>query len=60
MLRSGGLKNGDIITSVNGKKVATLPQAIKTWMKVRNKSNIKVAITRKDGSEVVFSYKIVK
>ncbi len=59
-LRSGGLKNGDIITSVNGKKVATLPQAIKTWMQVRNKSNIKVAITRKDGSEVVFQYKIAK
>ena len=60
VLRFGGLKNGDIIRSVNGKKVATLPQAVKTWLAVRNKSKIKVEITRKDGSEIVHHYRIVK
>ena len=60
VLRSGGLLNGDVVTSVNGKKVATLPQAIKTWLAVRNKSNIVVEITRKDGSQVVHNYKIAK
>lgn len=60
VLRSGGLKNGDIIRSVNGKKVATLPAAIRTWMMVRGKSKIEVDILRKDGSEVVFTYQIVK
>lgn len=60
VLRSGGLKNGDIIRTVNGKKINTLPAAIRTWMAVRGKSQVEVDIVRKDGTEVVFTYQIVK
>ena len=58
VLRQGGLKNGDIIHSINGRPVATLAQAVATWMRVRNDRNITVKLTRKNGEAATFQYRI--
>lgn len=60
VLRQGGLKNGDVIHSVNGRPVATLGQAVSTWMRVRNDRNITVKLTRKSGETLTYQYRITR
>jgi PDZ domain-containing secreted protein len=58
VLRQGGLKNGDIVHTVNGEKVTNVPQAFAAYMKVRKADTIKVELTRKDGSQRTHIYKL--
>ncbi|MDQ6951781.1 MAG: type II secretion system protein N [Mariprofundales bacterium] len=41
-----GLKNGDVIRSVNGKPVTTLQQGIELFQKLRNANSVNIDITR--------------
>lgn len=59
VLRAVGLRNKDIILSINDRPVSTLPQAIKTWLALRNESNITVRIRRKGVGPVTHTYRIV-
>jgi len=60
ILRKVGFRNGDIIHSVNGRKVATVPQAVASWLALRKKKDFEVELTRKDGREVTFRYRVIK
>jgi general secretion pathway protein C len=51
-----GIKNGDIVHTVNGEKVTNVPQAFAAYMKVRKADTIKVELTRKDGSQRTLIY----
>ena len=56
VLRQAGLKNGDIIRTVEGKKVSTIPQALATYLAVRNRDDLVVKLTRKTGEELTLHY----
>lgn len=58
MLRQGGLRNGDVITSVNGRRVTSIPAAVATYLALRNDRVIKVEITGKNGKKRVHTYKL--
>ncbi|MFT4975218.1 MAG: hypothetical protein ACI8S6_001105 [Myxococcota bacterium] len=58
VLRQVGLRNKDIILSINDRPVATLPQAIKTWLGLRNERNFTVVIRRKNVGLVTHQYRI--
>lgn len=60
VLRQAGLRNGDIVLSVNDKKVATLIQGIGTWLALRKKQDITVKLRRKSGEELAIRYRITK
>ena len=58
VLRQAGLKNGDVIHAINGRKVTTIPQALKAYTRLRNNRVLKLEVTRKDGSRMHFRYKL--
>lgn len=58
VLRQGGLLNGDVIHTVNGRKVNTVAQGVATWLAVRNDKTIVVELSRKDGSPRTHTYKL--
>lgn len=60
VLRSVGLRNKDVILSINDRPVATLPQAIKTWLALRNERDIVVQIRRKGVGKITHNYRIVR
>jgi len=60
ILRKVGFRNGDIIHSVNGRKIGTVPQAVASWLALRKKQDFKVELTRKDGSKETFRYRVIK
>ncbi|MCB9780857.1 MAG: hypothetical protein H6742_19975 [Alphaproteobacteria bacterium] len=60
VLRQGGMKNGDIVHRVNGRKVNTIAQGVTTWLAVRNDKTIKVEFTRRGGEELTYTYRIKK
>lgn len=59
VLRKVGLRNKDIILSINDRPVATLPQAIKTWLALRNERDFTVVIRRKGVGQVTHTYRVV-
>lgn len=56
-LREAGIRNGDIVNTVNGQTVQTIPQAIRLWFKVRRKQNLVLEITRR-GKPITISYQL--
>lgn len=47
VLHQAGFRNGDVITSVNGKPVTSIPQALSAYRKLRRKRILNVELNRK-------------
>jgi len=56
-LREAGIRNGDIVNTVNGRTVQTIPQAISLWFKVRRKNRIVLEIIRR-GKPMTINYQL--
>ncbi|MCP4808035.1 MAG: PDZ domain-containing protein [Proteobacteria bacterium] len=57
-LHEAGFRNGDVVHSVNGKEITTIPDAMFAYQKVKRRDSLKVAITRKDGSRQKLRYEL--
>ena len=57
VLRQGGLRSGDIVHDINGRRIATVLQAVGAYLALRSEPELKVRITRR-GEPVVLSYTI--
>ena len=57
VITTTGIKNQDIIKSVNNQKIDSYQKALQVFSKVRNQSEIKVSLLR-DGQPLNFSYRI--
>jgi hypothetical protein len=51
VLRQAGLENGDVIQSINGKTVHSIPTAIAAYTKLRSKNVLKLTVSR--GGELI-------
>ena len=56
VLRQGGMQNGDVVRTINGRKVNTIAQGVATWLAVRGQKTITVELTRRNGEELVHTY----
>ena len=56
-LHEAGMRNGDIVNSIDGRTVTTIREAIRLWFKVRRKSRVVLDITRK-GQPLTFTYQL--
>ena len=57
VLRQAGLENGDVIQSINGKTVHSIPTAISAYMKLRSKNVLRLTVSR--GGEILhIKYKL--
>lgn|GEM_PF-2539861 len=56
VFKQGGLRNGDVIHTINGRKVNTIPQGVTTYLAVRNDRRLSVELTRRDGTELTYVY----
>ena len=56
-LREAGIRNGDVVTSVNGKTVQPIPQAITLWWKVRRQTRVVLEILRR-GNPITIVYEL--
>ena len=54
-LREAGIRNGDVVTSVNGSTVQSIPQAITLYWKIRRQSSVVLEIIRR-GTPITISY----
>jgi len=59
ILRQAGFRGGDVVHTVNGHKVTTIANGVKTYAKVRNDRTLKVELTRKNGKSFTLTYKLV-
>lgn len=57
-LHQAGFRNGDVIHGVNGHKVTSLAEAVWTYGRVRKDAQLKVNLTRKDGSSAKLRYTV--
>lgn len=57
VLRQAGLENGDVIQSINGKRVHSIPTAISAYTKLRNKNVLRLTVSR-DGQILHIKYKL--
>ena len=56
-LREAGIRNGDVVTSVNGKTVRSIPQAITLYWKVRRQTRVVLEIIRR-GNPMTIIYEL--
>jgi hypothetical protein len=56
-LMQAGIKNGDVVTAVNGKRVNTTLQAASTYLKLRNEDHLRLEVTRR-GAPVFLEYDV--
>jgi hypothetical protein len=57
VLRQAGLENGDVIQSINGKTVHSIPTAIAAYTKLRSKNVLRLTVSR--GGEILhIKYKL--
>ena len=54
-LREAGIRNGDVVNTVNGQTVQSIPEAIVLWFKVRRRDRVVLEITRR-GQPLTISY----
>ena len=54
-LREAGIRNGDVVNTVNGQTVQSIPEAIVLWFKVRRRDRVVLEITRR-GRPLTISY----
>lgn len=57
-LWQAGLRNGDVITAINGRTITTIPQALKAYRKFKKKDNFRLEVLRK-GETLNYRYKLV-
>ena len=58
VLHQAGFRNGDVIHSINGRPVRTIPQALSAYRKLRKKRRLEVVLTRKTGEALSLRYKL--
>lgn len=58
VLEQAGFRNGDVIRSINGKPVTTIPQALFAYRKLRKKRQLEVDVQRKSGEQVLLRYRL--
>jgi hypothetical protein len=58
-LHQGGLRNGDVVHTINGKHVNTVVQAAVAYAKLRDETHLELAVTRK-GADIVLEYDVVE
>lgn len=56
VLRQAGIHHADIIHTINGRRVATLLDAITTYIALRNEQDLRIELTRKNGDDLVYRY----
>ena len=56
-LHEAGMRNGDIVNSIDGRTVTTVREAIRLWLKVRRKNRVVMNITRK-GRSLTLTYQL--
>ena len=57
-LHQAGIRNGDIVHTINGRTPRSLLQAINLWFKMRNKTFIRVRLTR-NGERIKLRYRLI-
>jgi hypothetical protein len=57
-VRKMGIRRGDVITSVNGRAVDSLPRAASAYLKLRRKGKLSLQLVRK-GEKVSVNYRVV-
>jgi hypothetical protein len=60
VLRQAGMRHGDIVHTINDRRVATIPDAVAAYLLLRDDPDLTVEVTRKNGDDLVFHYKLVK
>ena len=58
VLHQAGIRNGDVVRSINGRPVTTIPQALSAYRKLRRKRKLEVELTRRSGEAVSLRYKL--
>ena len=57
-LHEAGFRNGDVVHSVNGREITTIPDALVAYRKVKRRDTLKVELTRKDGTSERLKYRL--
>lgn len=58
LLKQGGFQNGDVVHTVNGRKLNTVAQGVAAYLAVRNDRSLTVELTRKDGTQRTQYYRL--
>jgi len=58
VLRQAGIKHGDIVHTVNGRRVATLTDGIAAYLLLRNEDNLVVELSRRSGEGRTHRYRL--
>ena len=58
VLHQAGIRNGDVVRSINGRPVTTIPQALSAYRKLRRKRKLEVELVRRSGEAVSLRYKL--
>jgi|1_EtaG_2_1085319.scaffolds.fasta_scaffold06416_7 hypothetical protein len=56
-LHEAGMRNGDVVNSIDGRTVSNIREAIRLWFKVRRKNQVVLDITRK-GQPLTLTYQL--
>jgi len=60
-LHEAGMRNGDVVNSINGRTVTTVREAIRLWFKIRRKNRMVLDITRKGRPlTLTYQFKVIK
>jgi hypothetical protein len=59
ILRYAGLRNGDVIHTINGQRITTVSQALKAYVQLRDKRVLRLQVTRSDGTSLQLKYRLV-
>ncbi|MEL6343922.1 MAG: hypothetical protein AAFV53_12385 [Myxococcota bacterium] len=58
ILKQVGLRNGDVVHTINGRTVSSVPKAVAAYLALRKESRLHVKITRRKGQKVTLHYRI--
>ncbi|MDP2315555.1 MAG: hypothetical protein Q8P41_21835 [Pseudomonadota bacterium] len=58
LLRQAGLRHGDIVNTINDRRVATLTDGIAAYLFLRNDEHLRVEVTRKNGDKITLRYRL--
>jgi S1-C subfamily serine protease len=57
VLRQGGLKSGDIVHDINGRRIYTVLQAVGAYLALRTEPELTLNVTRR-GKPVILNYTV--